>query len=112
MISKKAKDDDGTDLNLDIPDLPDDVNLITWQIPNTSTYEWINYNNQSLTIDQNQSVNKTTKANLIFDDEGFYSNKCSPNLSTSEYLKINDPWEKALKFSISEYIDWDMKNEY
>lgn len=111
MISKKARDDDGIDLNLDIPDLPDDVNLFKWQIPNSTGYEWVDYKNLSKT----PKTPKIKKLNLASDDEGFFSTKCSPSLNKKEKIvenKNDEFWDKVLKLSISDYIDWDMREEY
>jgi hypothetical protein len=40
LISKTFS---GMDAVLELPDLPHDISLYTWQLPNQSSYEWINY---------------------------------------------------------------------
>jgi hypothetical protein len=100
---------------LEIPDLPNDINSLRWQIPNTSNYEWINYHNQNRT-----TITKTTTTNESenIEDEGFCSSKsCSPNSSKEithqeqEQENLDEIWSKALKLTISDYIDWEMRDE-
>ncbi len=51
------------------------------------------------------------------EDEGFCSNKCSPHVNSKlNYVSekkeiIDNAWNEALKFSISEYVDWEMRDE-
>ena len=48
LVSKRIKGDQGVNLSLDIPDLPDDVNLFKWQIPATESYDWVDYKSSRL----------------------------------------------------------------
>lgn len=124
LVSKpiKKKDQDKIDFNLDIPDLPQDRNFIKWQIPNTSNYEWIDYknlmqNNNYLKVKTDRSCSPTSNTssnNQMIDDEGFCSDKCSPiiNSSRSKLQDSNNLWDNALKYTISEYIDWDMRAQH
>ena len=124
LVSKpiKKKDQDKIDFNLDIPDLPQDRNFIKWQIPNTSNYEWIDYknlmqNNNYLKVKTDRSCSPTSNTssnNQMIDDEGFCSDKCSPiiNTSRSKLQDSNNLWDNALKYTISEYIDWDMRAQH
>jgi hypothetical protein len=98
------------DINLDIPDLPDDLALVKWQVPSSPTYEWINYRKE-LKLDRTNDCRlpELTLASSSLaapaHDEGFFSNRCSP-LSQQK----NDVlWEFAANHSISNYVDWDMK---
>ena len=122
LISKTTKGDDGIDLTLDIPDLPENINLFKWQIPTSENYEWLGYRN--IVQDENFKQKYQTASNLnrlagdqivSGKDEGFYSTKTTPNVSLCS-VKENDSsgeiWENILKLSISEFVDWDMKKEY
>ena len=113
LVSKTTKHNDNVNLNLDIPDLPDDVNYLQWQVPTANSFEWINYTNlmEAPTKKSNSAKTPTKKtSNLVgTDDEGFCSVKSSP---LSIKLENNDLWDSILDYSISEYIDWDMRKEY
>lgn len=90
-------------IHLDIPDLPNDVNLLNWQIPQTSSYEWIDYHN--LMVKSKETINNNV-------DEGFCSIKCSPTSQKTSDDEKNESniWEKALNLSISDYVDWEMRD--
>ena len=87
-------------IHLDIPDLPNDANLFSWQIPQTSNYEWIDYHN----------LMTTRKESVTTVDEGFCSVKCSP-VSQKKEDDNGDVWTHALNLSISDYSDWDMRDQ-
>lgn len=103
LVSKKAPDSTIHQIHLDIPDLPNDVSFFNWQIPQTPSYEWIDYHNLML--------KPTQETNNI--DEGFCSIKCSPvsQKTSDEECKLEkDVWEAALSLSISDYVDWEMRD--
>lgn len=99
LVSKKVPKFEGLDFDLDIPDLPSDKTFLKWQIPKTKTYEWIDY------------TDTDPETELGHQDEGFYSNKCSPYIAKDKNNKDNSEeiWEKLVDFKYSNYIDWDMK---
>lgn len=124
LISKPARSDSGIgSFNLDIPDLPENASLVHWQIPNTQGYEWIDYHGlmqAGLTFEADSesfdpSSGLAVKTSL--EDEGFCSTKCSPQTESkldelSGGIEITDSaWSDALKFTISKYVDWEMRDE-
>ena len=113
LVSKKTttSNDRFEEIHLDIPDLPNDVNLMSWQIPCSPNYEWIDYHSLM--------ANTKSRSNSNCLDEGFCSSKCSPvtifpnyDQKTPESSKDDDVWNKALKLTISDYVDWEMRYEY
>ena len=47
------------------------------------------------------------------EDEGFCSIKSSPASLKKSYLSKNQElWDSILNYELSDYIDWDMRNEY
>jgi len=116
VVSKKMpiSNDRFEEIRLDIPDLPNDVNLLNWQIPCSSSYEWIDYHSLM--------ANTKNRSNSNYLDEGFCSSKCSPvslssnhgqNTPTRSYQPRDEyVWNKALKLTISDYVDWQMRDEY
>ena len=119
LVSKRVKDDHGVNLSLDIPDLPDDVSLFKWQIPTTESYDWIDYKSSRFN-DLKSITSEFDSKNTV--DEGFISNKSSPNSASSDRKfpdsascqnveSENDVWEQSLKnFRTTEYLDWDMRD--
>ncbi|CAF0942274.1 unnamed protein product [Brachionus calyciflorus] len=97
LVSKQVSDSDGLDLNLDIPDLPDDVSLLKWQIPNTKTFEWVDY------------TELKEEVKVSNEDEGFYSNKNSPFIKKERQNLPDEIWDEILTLKFSEYLNWDMK---
>lgn len=113
LVSKTLKSNRGINVDLDIPDLPDDVNYVKWQIPNNQDFEWINYKDmmesKPLKI---KDFTSTSKKQVLTDDEGFDSVPSSP-MQKQLLLdpKSSEMWENVLKCSISNYVDWDMRHE-
>ena len=101
-MSKTTKQNNGVELNLDIPNLPENVEHVNWQVPISEGYEWINYKDLMEKVSDKKTANYT-------DDEGFFSVKFSP-LSLKDD-KENALWDQVLDYSISDYLDWDMRNE-
>jgi hypothetical protein len=124
LISKSTKNESNLidDIRLDIPDLPENVDYFRWQIPKTNNYEWIDYHQkmENNNLRTNAETNRMQKTNLNvssgseYDDEGFCSNKCSPNLTNvdTEINSNRNLWDLVLNFSISDYVNWDMRDEY
>ena len=119
LISKTTTGDDGIDLNLDMPDLPENADFLKWQIPTSPDYEWLNVR----LLVQDKKLKQTSPYDyyktpiskyLAADDEGFHSIKTSPNEShqNSEKNLALDGWENSLKFKFSDYVDWDMRKKY
>lgn len=104
LVSKKVPNEQGLDLNLDIPDLPQDTNFLKWQIPNTKSYEWIKFSDLK---DQEEDKDNDQA------DEGFYSTKCSPyQIRDQRSRKISEElWQNLVDYKFSDYIDWDMKSD-
>ena len=113
LVSKKVNDFERIEeLKLEIPDLPDDVNLYEWKIPKVKNL------NSFKTVDSpdfNQTLKQITISKMVSfineNDEGFCSKKCSP-VTRDQTEKINKVWENIANLSESDYIDWDLRNEY
>ena len=119
LVSKKtSKSNDNFDeIRLDIPELPSDVSLLNWQIPHSTSYEWIDYHALML--------NNKSRSNSNCVDEGFCSSKCSPGSTnaaaatatashdelTASPSNCDHVWNKALNLKISDYIDWEMRDK-
>lgn len=94
---------------MEIPDLPQDINLFKWQIPNSTSYEWIDYKK---ILSKPYRVPNKPGVNTLSDDEGFHS---SFDVSRSDFLsedREENIWEMANKYKISDYVDWQMREEY
>ena len=110
------------DVRLDIPDLPDDVALLKWQIPTTATYEWpslathLRARHQTLSRQKPQS---SLVAVDCLDDEGFVSEKDTSSHSNSFQQKqtqqraaaLQIAWENAWQLTVSPYVNWDTRKE-
>ena len=118
LISKTTNTESCMDsFNLDIPNLPENASLVHWQIPTSSSYEWIDYNNlmvKYVACGENTNEDKD-------EESGFCTDKSSP-LSTSddsssldshddEAHLIEAAWKDAMKFEISDYSNWEMRDE-
>ena len=121
LISKTVNEDNGADPNLDIPNLPEDIDFLKWQIPTSKNYEWLGSRLMLQEVDFKQMAPAESfqdmsilLKNVLGYDEGFYSTKSSPNLSlvNIETNSITDQaWENVLKLKMSDFIDWDMRKK-
>lgn len=122
LISKPTRSDSGiSDFQLDIPDLPDEPSMVQWQIPKTANFEWIDYHGLMLAKNRDDfdlpEINFPQKENSdvksSHEDEGFSSPKSSSlDLVLSDQKEtVENPWQSALKLSISEYVDWEMRDQ-
>jgi hypothetical protein len=83
------------------------VKFFELQVPGTSSYEWVDYASaKPIAIRKKQSHKKGSHT----DDEGFCSVKSSP-VSDRLDSKEKELWDTILDFSISDYVDWDMRKE-
>lgn len=125
LVSKKISDDDLDNVNvkLDIPDLPDDVNLIRFQVPTSKNYEWIDYLDSTVNDLKSMTVSVVEKRrDPVFSDEGFFSNKDTPNISfergdqpaetdqrPSNHITI--PLDLFENYRSTNYLDWDLREK-
>lgn len=120
LISKTTCSDTSAEaFNLDIPNLPENAELIKWQIPTSASYEWIDYHGlMGKAIKSGGRDQEMTKINDIDDkDEGFGTDKSSPESTslssneddTTQFVEM--AWNDALKLEISDYSNWDMRDE-
>jgi len=103
-----SEDPGEINIHLEIPDLPKDINLFKWQIPSSASYEWIDY--KKILSKPYKALKKTSVAGLS-DDEGFHS---SFDVSRSDCLseqREENIWDMANKYKISDYVDWQMREE-
>lgn len=122
LISKTTGSDNGVDavFNLDIPNLPENAELIRWQIPTSVNYEWIDYHSlmgKATTVKVEGDQETTGISDLDDKDEGFGTDKSCPE-STSLSSHEDDlahlvevAWSDAMKLEISEYSNWEMRDE-
>lgn len=97
-------------VNLELPDLPSDTAHLKWQVPTSKEYEWINYAREFDKTSLNytpikQEADKKRVDAKQTEDEGFHSIKSSPS-SRDDRL-----WDQIINYSLSDYIDWDMRKE-
>lgn len=97
------------DLELDIPDLPDDCRLMRWQIPNTESYEWIDY--KALLTERRGETKKKKKKNDGPLDSGIVSDEGAADAVALEKTSMSavSVWDLALDYELSDYVDWDME---
>ncbi len=106
LVTKTTQKPAAVDIDLDIPDLPEDMKYYELQVPGTESYEWVDYAN----VKSIRSRKKNNEKGSYTDDEGFCSVKSSP-VSDKLHAKEKELWDTILDFSISDYIDWDMRKE-
>jgi hypothetical protein len=88
---------------------------LKWQIPTNSNYEWIGYR---LLVDDEKfkdqfNTRNSNKISKSDKNDSFLNEEYSPNSSYNSDKKdtsINE-WENVLNFSLSKFVDWDMKKE-
>ncbi len=107
--SNDSEDPGEINIHLEIPDLPKDINLFKWQIPSSASYEWIDYKK---ILSKPYKVPNKPSLNTLSEDEGFHS---SFDVSKSDCLsedREENIWDMANKYKISDYVDWQMREEY
>lgn len=120
LISKTTGCDNGVDVvfNLDIPNLPEDAELIRWQIPTSVNYEWIDYHSlmgKATTAKAGEDQETMGIGDLDDKDEGFGTDKSSLESTSSHEDELAQlvevAWSDAMKLEISEYSNWEMRDE-
>jgi hypothetical protein len=106
LISKKIENST-MNLDFDLPELPKDINDFTWQIPNQSNYEWIDY--------QDMLAHKMANKENKIDDEGFYSKDVSPKTKSKHFERnntenANEIWFRALATKSNKCFSWETRH--